>query len=128
MRRSFLAICRETECDQAYDIKWKWLRIQWAGTSRTVKWRHNVIDYDVKCQQRPGRFSIDQFHKEPQTHVQRSSFSYIYIHFLLIPIRSETFQGWFLNKTESFLLRRLEFIWPSTREPRTKPEGQTFSR
>lgn len=67
-----------------------------------------MIDYDVKCQQRPGRFSIDQFHKEPQTHVQRSSFSYIYIHLLPIPIRSETFQGWFLNKTESFQLRKVD--------------------
>ena len=38
-------------------------------------------DVTIWCQMSTkdqGRFSIDRFHKEPQTHVQRSSFSYIH--------------------------------------------------
>lgn len=63
-------------------------------------------DVTIWCQMSTkdqGRFFIDRFHKEPQTHVQRSSFSYIYIHFLSTPNRSETFQRLALKKTQLFL-------------------------
>ena len=59
--------------------------------------------YDVKCQQKTrGGFPLIDFTKNRKP-MCKGVHSHIYIHFLSIPNRSETFQRLALKKTHLFL-------------------------
>lgn len=87
------------------------------------------LSYDVTiwCQMSTkvqGRFPIDRFHKEPQTHVEELHPCPIYIYFSF-PIDFESL-ACFLLEHAIFLLLAVKIIRPVDHQQKTELEEQTF--